>query len=432
LSDSLPAIAVLGRQNVGKSTLVNRIFGRRVAIAHEMPGVTRDRVELEATWRGRRFALIDTAGSLAKATGIEAKAQVQAARAAAEADLILLVVDVHAGITEEDARLAGKLRRVTAPVLVVANKADGPLEEADASVFYGLGLGEPFVVSAMHGRGVGDLLDRLLALLPVGGRADEGGSEPRFAIVGRPNVGKSSLFNRLVGQERSIVSEVSGTTRDTVDWVIDWPDVGRVRFVDTAGMRRGQKVRGVEYYSFLRATEAIEQAHVAVLVLDAEAGLTTEDKKIAARVMEAGRAFLVVANKWDLVQDKDRTYKGMQDLIRPFARAEAVRASAISGQGVRRLPPLLIKLHERWSSQVSTSRVNKILQEAQGERPTPRVAGNLHYATQTQAGPPTFVIFGGAKPPGPGYGRFLENRFRRELGLEGVPVRLRFRSRGRT
>jgi GTP-binding protein len=216
-----------------------------------------------------------------------------------------------------------------------------------------------------------------------------------------------------------------------VDSVVTWPEIGVVRFVDTAGMRRGQKVRGVEYYSFLRATQAIEQAHVAVLVLDATDGFTTEDKKIAARVMEAGRAFLVVANKWDLVEEKDRTYKALAQEMVPFARASAVRCSAITGQGVRRLPPLLMDLHARWTLRVSTSRVNAIVQDAQAERPTPRVAGTLHYATQIQAGPPTFVIFGGARPPGPGYQRFLENRFRRELGLQGIPIEVRFRRRSR-
>jgi GTP-binding protein len=428
---SRPVVAVVGRQNVGKSTLINRVVGRRVAIAGDQPGVTRDRVAFEAAWRGRSFAVVDTAGSLPRARGIEAQAQTQARVALTEADVVLLIVDVHAGLTEEDARVARTLRRTGAPVLVVANKADGALDDADAVVFHRLGLGEPLPVSALHGRGVGDLLDRLVAVLPEGSGGGSTPDEPRFAIVGRPNVGKSSLFNRLLGQERSIVSEVSGTTRDSVDSMIEWPDLGRVRFVDTAGMRRGGKVHGVEYYSFLRATEAIERAHVAVLVLDASDGFTMEDKKIAARVMEAGKGLLMVANKWDLVEDKDRTFKRLQEAMVPFARAEALRTSAATGQGVPRLPPILMKLQGRWNLRVSTSRVNQILQEAQGERPTPRVAGNLHYATQTRTGPPTFVIFGGAKPPGPGYERFLENRFRRELGLEGVPVRLRFHPRTR-
>ncbi len=423
------SIAVIGRQNVGKSTLVNRMFGRRVAIAHDLPGVTRDRIELEATWRDRRFRLVDTAGYLQRASGVEALAAKQAEVAVTNADLILLVVDASRGIAEEDAQLARRLRRATVPVLLVANKADSPKDEADVAAFHALGLGEPFAVSALHGRGAGDLLDRVVELLPEEGETPEDVEERRFAIVGRPNVGKSSLFNRLVGEERSVVSEISGTTRDAVDSLVDWPDLGRVRFVDTAGMRRGQRVRGVEYYSFLRASEAIDQAHVVVLVLDAVAGFTTEDKKIADRVMEAGRAFLVVANKWDLVEEKDRTFKALQELLGPFARATAVRVSALQGRGVYRLPPLLVDLHSRWTSRAPTSTVNEIVHTAQSERPTPRTAGTLHYATQVATGPPSFVVFGGAHAPDASYQRFIENRLRRELGLDGVPVRLRFRPR---
>ena len=425
------SIAVIGRQNVGKSTLVNRMFGRRVAIADDQPGVTRDRIEFEASWRGRPFRLVDTAGYLHRASGLEALAAEQAKVAVASADLILLVVDAHSGIAEEDAHLARQLRRASVPVLLVANKADSPKDEADVAAFHALGLGEPFAVSALHGRGTGDLLDRIVEMLPEAGEETPPDlEERRFAIVGRPNVGKSSLFNRLVGQERSVVSEISGTTRDAVDSLVDWPDLGRVRFVDTAGMRRGGRVRGVEYYSFLRATEAIAGAHVAVLVLDAGDGFTTEDKKIADRVMEAGRAFLVVANKWDLVEDKDRTFKDLQELLRPFARASAVRVSALHGRGVHRLPPMLVDLHSSWTSRAPTSTVNEIVHAAQAERPTPRVAGTLHYATQVATGPPSFVVFGGAHAPDPSYRRFIENRLRRELGLDGVPIRLRFRPRG--
>jgi GTPase len=422
-------VAIVGRQNVGKSTLVNRIVGRRVAIAHDMPGVTRDRVDVATSWRGQAFTLVDTAGYLRRPGGLEALAAVQAGRAAAEADVLVLVVDAHAGITEEDADLARRLRRAEVPVLLVANKADSPADESDVATLHRLGLGEPFPISALHGRGVGDLLDRLLQLMPDAPDEEEA-DEPRFAIVGRPNVGKSSLFNRLVGEERSIVSEVSGTTRDAVDSVVEWPDRGRVRFVDTAGMRRGQSVRGVEYYGFLRASEAIERAHVVMLVIDALDGFTAEDKRIAARVMEAGRAFVVVANKWDLVEEKDRTYKALTDVVQPFARASAVRTSAISGQGVRRLPTLLFDLHRKWSSRAPTATVNEIVQSAQRERPTPRQTGNLHYATQVSTRPPTVVIFGGARPPGPSYQRYIENRLRAVLGLEGVPIRLRFRARG--
>jgi GTP-binding protein len=430
---AVPRIAVVGRQNVGKSTLVNRLFGRRAAIAHDSPGVTRDRIELETTWGGRTFGLVDTAGFLPGARGIEALAGDQAARAVASADAVVLVVDVTTGITEDDARLAKRLRRGDAPVVVVANKADSPRDEADVARFVSLGLGEPVAVSALHGRGAGDLLDRLVQMLPDAPEAGAVSDEPRFAIVGRPNVGKSSLFNRLVQEERSVVSEIAGTTRDSVDSIVAWPDLlpdgGRVRFVDTAGMRRGQSVRSVEYYSFLRASESIDRAHIAVLVVDGPDGLTSEDKRIARKVMEAGRGMLVAANKWDLVDDRDRTFKTLGVELKPFAEAVGLRVSALRGQGVHRLPSLLVDLHRRWSLKVPTSKVNDIVQAAQRERPTPRATGTLHYATQVGVCPPTFVLFGGAHEPGTTYRRYLENRLRRELGLAGIPIRLRFRPR---
>ena len=427
----VPAIAVIGRQNVGKSTLVNRLFGRRETIVHPMAGVTRDRVELETVWRDRRFRLIDTGGYAQGARGIESLVTEQATRAAAEADLIVLVVDAGAGITSDDADLGRRLRRAPVPVLVVANKVDAEKQEADVAAFHSLGLGEPFSVSALHGRGAGDLLDRIVDLLPDAPKAgkDAARQEPRFALVGRPNVGKSSLFNRLVGEERSVVFEEAGTTRDSVDALVDWPEYGRVRFVDTAGMRKGTKVRGVEYFSVLRATESIERADAAVLVLDASEGFTGEDKKIANLAMDAGRALLVAANKWDLVEDKDRTYKNLAQEVELFSRAEAIRTSAMTGQGVHRLPPLLMTLHARWTTRVPTSTVNAVLQQAQRENPTTRLAGTLHYATQVSAAPPTFVIFGGAHEPGPGYRRFIENRFRKEFGLAGVPLRFSYRPR---
>lgn len=422
---STPAVAVVGRQNVGKSTLVNRLFGGREAIAHEAPGVTRDRVELEATWRGRTFRLVDTGGYVHGASGIEEQVTRQAERAAAEADLILLVVDVQTGPVDEDATLARRLRRADVPVLVVVNKVDTDREESDALAFQSLGLGDPIGVSALHGRSSGDLLDRVVELLPDAPSSTEGEEEePRFALVGRPNVGKSSLFNRLVGEERSVVFEEAGTTRDAVDAIVEWQG-GPVRFVDTAGFRRPANVQGVDYYSFLRAEKAIERAQVAVVVLDASEGLTAEDKRIAARVMESGRGLVVVANKWDLVKEKDRTYKWMVEELAPFARAPVLRTSAKTGTGVHRLPPVLLEVHGRWTSRAPTAAVNEVIQAAQADRSAPGGA-RYRYGTQVSAGPPTFVLFG-ARPPDPTYQRFLENRLRVVFHLEGVPIRLRFR-----
>ncbi len=431
MTDAAPVVAVVGRQNVGKSTLVNRLLGRRESIAHETPGVTRDRIAVEASWRGHPFMLIDTGGYLHGARGIESLVAEQADRAAAEADVILLVVDVRSGSTEEDAALARRLRRTPTPVLLIANKVDSEREASDATALYALGLGEPVPVSAINGWGAGDLLDRIVDLLPQGpSDVGEASSEPRFALVGRPNVGKSSIFNGLVGEERSVVYEEAGTTRDAVDAVLGWPD-GPVRFVDTAGMRRQTKVRGVEFYSFVRATRAIERAEVAVLVIEALEGFGVEDKKIAVRVLEAGRGLLVAANKWDTVEEKDRTFKRLQEEVALFVNAEVVRTSAKTGQGVHRLPPLLMELHGRWGRRMPTATVNQILHEAQGQQPTPRGTGTLRYATQVAAGPPTFVVFGGGRAPDQSYQRFLENRFRRAFGFDGVPIRLSFRARTR-
>ncbi len=418
----------MGRQNVGKSTLVNRLFGRRETIADEMPGVTRDRVELDASWGGRDFRLVDTGGFLHGAKGIDALVSKQAERAAGSADLILFVVDAKTGPVEDDAMLARRLRRATVPVILVANKVDSDTDEPATAAFHALGLGEPVAVSALHGRGSGELLDRLIEVLPEGRDAPEPeGPEPRFALVGRPNVGKSSLFNRLVGEERSVVFEEAGTTRDSVDAVVTWPS-GPVRFVDTAGFRRPATVQGVEYYSFLRAERAIERAGVAVLILDAAEGLTGEDKRIAARVMEAGRGLVVVANKWDLVEERDRAFKELTELLVPFARSPVLRASALTGTGVHRLPAALLQVHERWARRAPTASVNQALRAAVDERPPPAGA-RFRYATQVTTAPPTFVLFGADEPDG-AYRRFLEGRLRRAFGLDGVPLRLRFRPGG--
>jgi GTPase len=427
MSADAPVVALVGRQNVGKSTLANRLAGRRVAIADETPGVTRDRVELDASWNGRSFTLVDTGGYLRRASGIEALVAEQARRAAEGADVVLLVVDGRTGVLEEDAELARRLRRAAVPVLVVANKVDDERGETDALTFASLGLGEPVAVSALHGRGSGDLLDRVVSLLPEPrDDADRPGDVPTFALVGRPNVGKSSLFNRLVGSERSVVWEEAGTTRDAVDAVVEW-EGGAVRFVDTAGLRRTVRAQGVEYYSFLRAERSIERADVTLLVIDSSGGFTSEDRRITSKVIDAGRGLLVVANKWDLVEDRDRTFRTLVEELRPFARAEVVRTSALRGTGVAKLPASLLSVRARWARRVPTADVNRVIESAQGERPPPR-GTRYRYATQVSAGPPSFVLFG-ASAPEPPYQRFIENRLRGAFDFAGVPIRLRFRAK---
>lgn len=419
-----PKVAVVGRQNVGKSTLLNRLLGRREAIAHPSSGVTRDRIEVEVTWRGRSFSLVDTGGFVGRASGIDALVTNQAQRAAEEANIVVLVCDATTGVQDEDERLARRLRKTNSPVLLVANKVDSERDEPEAAVFNRLGLGEPLPVSALHGRGSGELLDRIVDLLPEGSSPGADETEPRFAVVGKPNVGKSSLFNRLVKEERSVVFEEAGTTRDAVDAVVVW-EGGPVRFVDTAGLRRASRTEGVEYFSLIRTMQAIDRAHVVLLVLDASDGVSQEDKRIASEVVQAGRALLVAANKWDLVEDRAKLFDDLQETFALFAAAPVLRVSALTEAGLKRLPQGLLGLQERWHRRVPTARVNELLQQAQAEHPAPRGSGKYHYATQVGTGPPAFVVFGG-KAPDAGYGRFLESRLRRAFDLVGVPIRVKF------
>jgi GTP-binding protein len=433
----LPRVAIVGRQNVGKSTLLNRLLGAREAIADELPGVTRDRVEAEVEWGGRPFVAVDTGGFVHRPRGIDALVIAQADRALGVADLILLVVDASVGVQEEDAVLARRLQRSSVPVLVVANKVDSPSRDPEVADLYRLGLGEPLPVSALHGRGAGDLLDRVVELLSdahaeveVDGRGQPE-AEPVFCIVGRPNVGKSSLFNRLVGEDRAVVYEEAGTTRDSIDALVE-AEGGRLRFVDTAGLRRPSRAEGVDYYGYVRTVRAIERAHVATLVIAADEGVTTEDRRNAARVEQAGRGLVVVANKWDLVERGERAERFMEvrEAVSVFPQVPVLRTSALTGAGVHRLLPELLRVHGEWRRRVPTSEVNRVLQRAQGEHPPPRAAGRLLYGTQVASGPPRFVVFSGGPVP-PNYARFLENRLRAELGFEGAPIRISFRRRRR-
>jgi GTP-binding protein len=425
-----PVVAVVGRPNVGKSTLVNRLVGRRVAIAHESSGVTRDRLELPVRWGGRSFLVVDTGGIAGRPAGIEAKVARQAVQAFRTADLVLLVVDAMAGILEEDEALVRQLRKAEAPILVVANKIDSEAQEALVAELFGLGLGEPLAVSALHGRGSGELLDRILDLIPEGDEPQLEG-EPRFALVGRPNVGKSSLFNRLVKQERAVVHEEPGTTRDALDSVIRIGDRD-LRFIDTAGFRRPGKTEGVEYYGLVRSLRAIDSADVALLVIDAPEGLTGEDKRVAARVMEAGRGLVAALNKWDLVPSGERSerFLTLQEGLQLFPGTPVLRTSALTGMGVGRLVPALLAVHESWSTRAPTAEVNRVLQETVAAHPPPRRSGHIRYGTQVASGPPRFVLFG-AEDPGPSYRRYLEGALRRAFGFAGVPVRLSFRGRER-
>ncbi|HEX9824902.1 MAG TPA: ribosome biogenesis GTPase Der [Actinomycetota bacterium] len=428
-SGRLPRVALVGRQNVGKSTLLNRLLGSRQAIAHETPGVTRDRIEAKVDWGGREFMVIDTGGYVRRATGIEALVAKQVERALEDADVIVLVVDAVTGPQDEDADLARRLRRAKVPVLLAGNKVDSQTQEPGVAELYRLGLGEPIGVSALHGRASGELLDRIVEVLPDEADIEEAAGESAFAIVGRPNVGKSSLLNRLAREERAVVSEVAGTTRDAVDTVIEWE--GRpLRFVDTAGFRKPSRAENLEYYGYVRAVKAIDRSEIVALVLDASEGVTTEDRKIAARVAEAGRGLVAVANKWDLVEEKAQRFEEIGERLEVFPGVPVLRTSAHTGKGVDRVVPALLDVYANWLKRVATAQVNRVLEDAQGLQPAPRGGGRILYGTQVSSAPPRFVIFttGDLTPV---YKRFLENRLRDAFGFEGVPVRLSIRARGR-
>jgi GTP-binding protein len=437
----LPRVALVGRQNVGKSTLLNRLHGRKVAIAHELPGVTRDRLEVQAEWEGTSFVLVDTGGFAHGARGIEVSVATQAQRAAESADLVLLVVDGATGVQEEDATLARRLLRTGLPTMVVANKVDSERQEAAAGEFAALGLGEAIPVSGLHGRGAGDLLDRVVDLLGrSGGDLPIDGSEPlqpeledehRYAIVGKPNVGKSSLFNRLVSEERSVVHDEAGTTRDAVDSIVEVDGLA-LRFVDTAGLRRRTRTQGVEFYGLLRTERAIEAAQVALLLIDATGGLTAEDKRIASDVWEAGRGLVIVLNKWDLVDadERDHLFKYLRKELRTFPGTPVLRTSATRGTGVLQIVPALEDVRRNWRRRIRTAEVNRAIEALAARHPPPRGAGRIRYATQVSAGPPAFVVFG-IGDPGPAYRRYLENALRKEFGFDGVPVRISLRARDR-
>jgi GTP-binding protein len=431
---SLPRVVIVGRPNVGKSTLFNRFIGSQVAIVEDQPGVTRDRFEREVEWTGRRFLLVDTGGWMPEGTPLDEKVSRQVEEAARDADLILFVVDSQVGVTDDDELIAGWLRRTDKPVFVVTNKVDSDKREADSWEFMKLGFGDPRPVSALHGRKSGDLLDEILdvvdAALDVESETDdERDGAPRVAIVGRPNVGKSTLFNRLVGEDRSITHDMPGTTRDAIDTVVETDD-GRIVFVDTAGMRRKSKVdESAEYYSFVRALRAVDESDVALLVIDAQEGITAQDQRLAERIDASGSPLLVVLNKWELLDEdqKDHVESELQRKLYFIGDSPVVRLSALSGRGVHRLLPLIREGISGYRKRVATTDVNRVLAEAQQRQPAGGGARVL-YALQGATDPPTFTLFVN-RELSQHYLRYLERTLRERFGFGSTPIKMRVRRR---
>jgi len=432
----LPVVAVVGRPNVGKSTLVNRILGRREAVVEDVPGVTRDRVAYDAAWSGRRFTLVDTGGWDPEAEGMAARITAQAEVAAAAADVVVLVVDSTVGATDADEDVVRVLRRAGKPVVLAANKVDGPTAEADAAGLWSLGLGEPHPVSALHGRGSGDLLDAVLQALPDAPAETFDvavGGPRRVALVGKPNVGKSSLLNRLAGEDRVLVDPVAGTTVDPVDELVVLG--GRTwRFVDTAGIRRRvREASGAEYFASLRTAAALERCEVAVVLIDASEPMSEQDLRIVSTVVDVGRALVLAYNKWDLV-DEDRRLMLDREIDRQLIRvtwAPRVNVSARTGRHAERLVPAIDTALTGWETRVPTARLNAFLGQLVAAHPHPLRGGKqprILFATQADTRPPRFVLFttGFLETS---YRRFVERRLREEFGFAGTPIEISMRIR---
>ncbi|MBB1260371.1 ribosome biogenesis GTPase Der [Streptomyces alkaliterrae] len=432
----LPVLAVVGRPNVGKSTLVNRILGRREAVVEDRPGVTRDRVTYEAEWAGRRFKVVDTGGWEQDVLGIDASVAAQAEFAIEAADAVVFVVDASVGATDTDEAVVKLLRRAGKPVVLCANKVDGPSGEADAAMLWSLGLGEPHPVSALHGRGTGDMLDEVLKVLPDAPAQTFGqgvGGPRRIALIGRPNVGKSSLLNKIAGEERVVVNELAGTTRDPVDERIELGGTTWT-FVDTAGIRRRVHLtEGADYYASLRTAAALEKAEVAVILIDVSEPISVQDTRIITMAVEAGRALVLAYNKWDTLDEERRFYLEREierDLVQT-QWAPRVNISARTGRHMEKLVPAIETALAGWETRVPTGRLNSFLGELVASHPHPVRGGKqprILFGTQAGTRPPRFVLFASGFLEA-GYRRFIERRLREEFGFEGTPVQISVRVR---
>jgi GTP-binding protein len=424
-----PQVVIVGRPNVGKSSLVNRLAGRRVAVVEEQRGVTRDRKAVEVEWRGVTFDVVDTGGWLAAGDTLEDKVSKQAEAALKSADLVLLVVDASTGPVQEDSTAAKWVRNSKRPVLLVVNKVDDQQHEAASWEFLSLGVGDPFMVSAQHGRGSGDLLDRIVddlgdQTVEVADEDDDGAL--RVAIVGRPNVGKSTLFNQLIGEERSVVHDMPGTTRDAIDTVVD-TSAGLIRFIDTAGMRkRARTEAGLETYSVLRSLDALDRADIAILVIDAQEGATGQDQRLAERISASGCPAIVILNKWELVlpDERDAILASVGDKLAFLGDAPVLKMTALSGKGVHRLWPALSTAALDYAKRVPTGALNRAIRDLQIKQPAP--TGKIRYAVQGASEPPTFTLFIAGRLP-PTYLRYVERSLREKFELGASPIRVRVR-----
>jgi len=434
---SKPIVAIIGRQNVGKSTLLNRMAGKRLAIVEDLPGTTRDRILANVSWQGTEFTVVDTGGlELKPQSTIAQGVKEQVEMAITEADIIIFLVDIKDGVVPSDLEIADMLRQASKPLILVANKADNAKLETEAVEFYELGLGEPLAISAYHGRGTTELLDRIVSLLPTPTLVKAEPEIMKVAIVGRQNVGKSTLLNALLGEERAIVDDTPGTTRDAIDTLFDF-DGQSVLLIDTAGIRRrGRLGVGVERYSVIRALRAIERTDIVLLILDATELITAQDMHIAGYIQQAAKGIVLVVNKWDLVVNKNTSeynrYIRSQLKFMPYA--PVLYISAKSGQGVSKIMPQVYQVYQERLKRLSTTTVNSVVQQAVAAHTLPRIGSKqlkILYTTQAEVNPPTFVFFvNDANLLHFSYQRYLENKLRQSFGFAGTPLRLVFKTRG--